>query len=106
MKEWLLHKPRSRYRVSLGFLQSVHAHVTTHSQSLEREVKELNVTLQTLQSEKQQLTEDDQEMIKQRAKLEFDVKDLEESLENDVNSRVSCFFFFSRHSFHPPIIFL
>lgn len=60
-------------------------------QSLEREVKELTVTLQTLQSEKQQLTEDDQEMIRQRAKLEFDVKDLEESLVDDKKSKVcSC----------------
>ena len=58
-------------------------------------MKELGVTLQTLQSEKQQLAEDDQEMIKQRAKLEFDVKDLEESLENDGKSRVSWLFFSS-----------
>ena len=61
---------------------------TNHTQSLERELKELSVTLQTLQSEKQQLAEDDQEMIKQRAKLEFDVKDLEESLVDDRNSKV------------------
>ena len=46
------------------------------------------MTLQTLQTEKQQLAEDDQEMIKQRAKLEFDVKDLEESLMDDGNSKV------------------
>ena len=65
-------------------------------------MKELSVTLQTLQSEKQQLTEDDQEMIKQRAKLEFDVKDLEESLENDVNSRVSFSFFPTSMSFSLP----
>ena len=58
---------------------------------MEREVKELTVTLQTLQSEKQQLTEDDQEMIRQRAKLEFDVKDLEESMVDDRKSKVcSC----------------
>ena len=67
-------------------------------------MKELGVTLQTLQSEKQQLAEDDQEMIKQRAKLEFDVKDLEESLENDGKSRVSWLFF--HHSLHPPILSL
>ena len=58
------------------------------SQSLEREVKELEVSLHTLQSERQQLAEDDQEMIRQRAKLEFDVKDLEESLVDDKKSKV------------------
>ena len=46
------------------------------------------MTLQTLQSEKQQLSEDDQEMIKQRAKLELDVKDLEESLVEDGMAKV------------------
>ena len=51
-------------------------------------MKELNVTLQTLQAERQQLEEDDQEMIRQRAKLEFDVKDLEESLVDDGKSKV------------------
>ena len=59
-----------------------------YTQSLEREVKELTVTLHTLQSEKQQLSEDDQEMIRQRAKLEFDVKDLEENLVDDRKSKV------------------
>ncbi|CAI8049212.1 Structural maintenance of chromosomes protein 3 [Geodia barretti] len=57
-------------------------------ESLEREVKELEVSLHTLQSERQQLAEDDQEMIRQRAKLEFDVKDLEESLVDDKKSKV------------------
>ena len=52
-------------------------------------MKELEVTLQTLQSERQQLAEDDQEMIRQRAKLEFDVKDLEESLMDDKKSKVN-----------------
>ena len=51
-------------------------------------MKELGVSLQTLQSERQQLTEDDQEMIRQRAKLEFDVKDLEESLADDGKVKV------------------
>lgn len=46
------------------------------------------MTLQTLQSEKQQLSEDDQEMIKQRAKLELDVKDLEESLVEEGQAKV------------------
>ena len=46
------------------------------------------MTLQSLQSEKQQLSEDDQEMIKQRAKLELDVKDLEESLVEDGMAKV------------------
>ena len=51
-------------------------------------MKELEVALHTLQSERQQLAEDDQEMIRQRAKLEFDVKDLEESLVDDKKSKV------------------
>ena len=46
------------------------------------------MSLQTLQSEKQQLAEDDQEMIRRRAKLEFDVKDLEENLVDDKHSKV------------------
>ena len=51
-------------------------------------MKELEVALTTLQSEKQQLAEDDQEMIRRRAKLEFDVRDLEESLVDDKTSKV------------------
>lgn len=55
-------------------------------------MKELEVSLQTLQSERQQLSDDDQEMIRQRAKLEFDVKDLEESLVDDKKSKVLPYF--------------
>ena len=50
--------------------------------------------LQSLQSERQQLQDDDQEMIKQRAKLEFDVKDLEESLADDAQSKVQCVYMY------------
>ena len=58
-------------------------------QSLERELKETTVSLQSLMSEKHQLQDEDQELIKRRAKLEFDVKDLEEGVVDDQKAKVS-----------------
>lgn len=57
-------------------------------QSIEREMKEASSSLQSLGREKKQLQEEDQEMIKRRAKLEFDVKDLEEGVADDQRLKV------------------
>ena len=43
--------------------------------------------MQSLSSERGQLREEDQELVKQRAKLEFDVKDLEEGMAEDQKKR-------------------
>ena len=59
-------------------------------ESLERELKETTVSLQSLTSEKCQLQDEDQEFIKRRAKLEFDVKDLEEGVADDQKSKEHC----------------
>ena len=46
------------------------------------------MSLQSLTSEKCQLQDEDQELIKRRAKLEFDVKDLEEGVADDKSAKV------------------
>ena len=43
--------------------------------------------MQSLSSERDQLRDEDQELVKQRAKLEFDVKDLEEGMAEDQKKR-------------------
>lgn len=60
------------------------------TESLERELKEKQASLQSLTSERQQLREEDQELIKRRAKLEFDVKDLEEGVDDDQKNKERC----------------
>ena len=59
-----------------------------HSQSLERQLKETSTSLQSLTTDKHQLQDEDQDMIKRRAKLEFDVKDLEEGVVDDQKKKV------------------
>ncbi len=59
-----------------------------HPQSLERELREISASVQALTSERQQLRDEDQDMIKRRAKLEFDVKDLEEGVSDDQTNKV------------------
>ena len=56
-------------------------------QTLEREHKDVTSNMHTTSSEREQLREEDQELVKQRAKLEFDVKDLEEGMAEDQKKR-------------------
>lgn len=56
-------------------------------ETLEREHKDVTSNMHTTSSEREQLREEDQELVKQRAKLEFDVKDLEEGMAEDQKKR-------------------
>ena len=56
-------------------------------QTLEREHKDVTGNMHSMTSEREQLREEDQELVKQRAKLEFDVKDLEEGMTEDQKKR-------------------
>lgn len=56
-------------------------------ETLEREHKDVTGNMQSLSTERDQLREEDQELVKQRAKLEFDVKDLEEGMAEDQKKR-------------------
>lgn len=47
------------------------------------------MSLATLTSEKRQLQDDHQEFIKQRAQMEFSVKDLEQNVAEDQSNRVN-----------------
>lgn len=51
-------------------------------------MREISASQQSLSSERQQLRDEDQDMIKRRAKLEFDVKDLEEGVADDQANKV------------------
>lgn len=51
-------------------------------------MKELSTALQSSTSEKKQLEDERQEHIKQRAKMELDLKDLEVSVNEDKASKV------------------
>ena len=57
-------------------------------QVVERQLKETQVAVQALSSEKQQLQDEDEELIKRRAKLEFDVRDLRDRVADDHQSKV------------------
>lgn len=54
---------------------------------VERQLKETQVAVQALSSEKQQLQDEDEELIKRRAKLEFDVRDLRDRVADDHQSK-------------------
>ncbi|KAL5470715.1 hypothetical protein EMCRGX_G028721 [Ephydatia muelleri] len=56
-------------------------------ETLEREHKDVTGNMHSMTSEREQLREEDQELVKQRAKLEFDVKDLEEGMTEDQKKR-------------------
>lgn len=55
---------------------------------MEKQLKELSTALQSSSSEKKQLEDERQEHIKQRAKMELDLKDLEVSVNEDKASKV------------------
>lgn len=56
---------------------------------LDQKLKTSRADAERLQSEKRHLEDDGQENIKQRAQLEFQVKDLEGNVEDDRSTKVS-----------------
>jgi len=58
-------------------------------QAIEKQLKELSTALHSCRGEKKQLEDERQEHIKQRAKMELDLKDLEDSVNEDKASKVS-----------------
>lgn len=57
-------------------------------QSLERELRATSSALSGLVKERQQLQDELQEQIKQRAKAELNVKDLEQNVQDDQTAKV------------------
>lgn len=57
-------------------------------QSLEHELRTTSSALSGLSEERQQLQDELQEQIKQRAKMEFNVKDMEQSVQDDQAAKV------------------
>ena len=57
---------------------------------MERKLNESRAAAQSLVSEKRQLQDEGQEMIKLRAQLEFQVKDLEGNIDDERSTKVSC----------------
>ncbi len=68
-------------------LRSCHAHPLV--QLLDQKLKTSRADAERLLSEKRHLEDDGQENIKQRAQLEFQVKDLEGNVEDDRSTKVS-----------------
>ena len=58
-------------------------------QAIEKQLKELSTALHSCRSEKKQLEDERQEHIKQRAKMELDLNDLEVSVNEDKTSKVT-----------------
>jgi structural maintenance of chromosome 3 (chondroitin sulfate proteoglycan 6) len=58
-------------------------------ESLEREIRDANSRLSNVLVEKDQLQDDQQDLIKQRAQMEFSVKDLEQSVVEDESKKES-----------------
>lgn len=67
---------------------------------MEKQLKELSTALQSSTSEKKQLEEERQEHIKQRAKMELDLKDLEIGVNEDKASKVLMHYGIEGNSYH------
>ena len=55
---------------------------------MEREIREVGVSLNSLETEGKQLQDESQELIKQKAQMEFSVKDLEQNVAEDETNKV------------------
>ena len=55
---------------------------------MERKLREYSSSLASLSSERKQLQEEHQEHVKQRARMELNVKDLEQNVQDDQNMKV------------------
>ncbi len=51
-------------------------------------MREVGVSLDSLTTERRQLQDENQELIKQRAQMEFSVKDLQQNVEDDEINKV------------------
>lgn len=58
-------------------------------QDIERQVRELKTKISAMKEEKEQLSAERQEQIKQRTKLELKAKDLQDELAGNSEQRVS-----------------
>ena len=55
---------------------------------MERKLREYSDSLASLSSERKQLQEEHQEHVKQRARMELNVKDLEQNVQDDQSTKV------------------
>ena len=60
-------------------------------QEIIRKIKELSDQKNVTEIDKQQVTDEKSELIKCKTKLELDIRDLEEGVNDDVNTRVCIF---------------
>ena len=73
--------------------------VTSHCllfvfQDISRKIKDLSDQKNVTEVDKQQVMDEKGELIKSKTKLELDIRDLEEGVNDDVNTRVQvCFVF-------------
>lgn len=71
--------------------KDLHIHLSTTAAEikfLERDLKELEIKVASTRSERDQLAEERQLQIRQRAKLELDMKDLSDIVSDDVATKV------------------
>lgn len=66
-----------------------HFYLILFEQDIERQVRELKTKISAMKEEKEQLSAERQEQIKQRTKLELKAKDLQDELAGNSEQRVS-----------------
>ena len=66
-----------------------HFYLILFDQDIERQVRELKTKISAMKEEKEQLSAERQEQIKQRTKLELKAKDLQDELAGNSEQRVS-----------------
>ena len=60
-------------------------------QAINKELREVKTRMQTVFEEKEQLQGENQELMKQKAKLELTIKDIQDDLEGDAKAKVGGF---------------
>lgn len=73
----------------LPLYSSVSHPFSLSGQDIERQVRELKTKISAMKEEKEQLSAERQEQIKQRTKLELKAKDLQDELAGNSEQRVS-----------------
>ena len=58
-------------------------------QSINKDIREKKAKVQGYVDEKESMVAEHQELMKRKAKLELDIKDMQEEAEGDVNAKVS-----------------
>ena len=59
------------------------------AQSINKEIREKKAKVQGYVDEKESMTSEHQDLMKRKAKLELDIKDMQEEMEGDTSARVS-----------------